>query len=111
MLHRNDFSKSFDYSEKFPEGIKAFDLEVSSLDFMSASELNFRYQQYFPEASGKYRRSRSFTVILVRNQDYRNRKIKPPPVLSKTTILDARFADEMPEGLESFVSYKPKNNQ
>lgn len=38
-------------------------------------------------------------------------KIKPPPVLSKTTILDACFADEMPEGQESFVSYKPKNNQ
>lgn len=111
VLRRNDFSKIFDYSEKFPEGIKAFDLEVSSLDFMGAPELNFRYQQYFPEASGKYPRSRSFTVTLIRNQDYRNRKIKPPPVLSKTTILDARFADEMPEGLESFVSYKPKNNQ
>lgn len=86
MGQRNDFSKSFDYSEK-------------SRDFMSASELRFCYQQY------------SSTIILVRNQDYRNRKIKPPPVLSKTTILDARFADEMPEGLESFISYKPKNNQ
>lgn len=31
--------------------------------------------------------------------------------MSKTTILDARFADEMPGGLEFFVSYKPKNNQ
>lgn len=73
--------------------------------------LNFRYQQYFPEASRGYRRSRSFTVILVRNQDHKNSKIKLPPVLSETTIFDARFADEMPEGMESFGTYKSKNKQ
>ena len=113
VLHRNDFSKSFDYSEKFPEGIKAFDLEVSTRDFMSATELRFRYREYFPKLNDEDRKYGTSTLlgVLVRDQNHENVVITPPPLLSETTILDARFVDEMPEGLESFISYKPKNNQ
>ena len=113
VIRRRDFTKTFDCSEKFPEGIKAFDLEVSTRDFMSATELRFRYREYFPKLNDEDRKYGTSTLlgVLVRDQNHENVVITPPPLLSETTILDARFVDEMPEGLESFISYKPKNNQ
>ena len=113
VIRRRDFTKTFDCSEKFPEGIKAFDLEVSTRDFMSATELRFRYREYFPKLNDEDRKYGTSTLlgVLVRDQNHENVVITPPPLLSETTILDAGFADQMPEGLESFVSYKPKNNQ
>ena len=113
VLHRNDFSKSFDYSEKFPEGIKAFDLEVSPREFINAPELNFRYREYFPKLNNEDRKygTRTLLGVLVRDQNYESEAITPPPLLSETTIFDARFVDEMPEGLKALITYKPKNNQ
>ena len=113
VLRRNEFSKSFDYSEKFPEGIKAFDLEVSPREFINAPELNFRYREYFPKLNDEDRKYGTSTLlgVLVRDQNHESEAITPPPLLSETTIFDARFVDEMPEGLKAFITYKPKNNQ
>ena len=69
VIRRGDFTKIFDCSEKFPEGIKAFDLEVSTRDFMSATELMFRYREYFPKRNDENRKYGIGTLLGVLVRD------------------------------------------